>query len=51
MDDKRKDHTDPKRPPQKNCPKQLQTMNVLTYDVENINGTNKGRDLCLADKP
>ena len=28
-----------------------QTHNVLTYDVENINSTNTGRDLLLANKP
>ena len=50
MDDQRKDHIDPDRPPQKDRPKQLQTHNVPTYDVENTNGTNKGRDLGLANK-
>ena len=45
MDDQRKDHTDQKAPKQKNCPKQLQTHNLPTDDVENINSTNKGRDL------
>ena len=31
-------------------PKQLQTHNVPTYDMENINSTNKGRDLLLTNK-
>ena len=47
MDDHRKDHTDPKR----KRPKELQTTNVPTYDVENTDGTNKGRDLFLVNKP
>ena len=51
MNDQRKDHLDPKEPKQKNCPKQLQTHNLPTDDVENINSTNKGRDLVLANKP
>ena len=37
--------------PRRNHTKQLQTHNRLTYDVENTNGTNKGRDLLLANKP
>ena len=37
--------------PSKNGRKQLQTHDVLTYDVKNTNGTNKGRDLRLANKP
>ena len=38
MDDQRKDHIDPKDPtPQENLPKQLQTYNLPTNDVENIN--------------
>ena len=41
MDDQRKDHIDPERPTQRNRPKQLQTNNVLTYDVENTNVTIK----------
>ena len=36
--------------PQGNYPKQLQTHNLLTDDVENINSTNKGRDLLLPNK-
>ena len=32
-------------------PKQLQTHNVPTYDVENTNSTNKGGDLLLVNKP
>ena len=51
MDDQRKYHFDPKRPKQKNRPKQLQTHNPSTDDVDNTNRTNKGRDLLLANKP
>ena len=51
MDDQWKDRIDPKRPPQRNCPKQLQTDNVPFYDVKNTNCTNKGRDLRLINKP
>ena len=51
MDDERKDHFDSETPPQRNHPKQLQTHNVPNYDVENTNGTNKERDLPLANKP
>ena len=52
MDDqKKKDHIDPERPPQRKCPKQLKTYNVPTYDVENTNFTYKGIDLRLANKP
>ena len=40
MDDQRKDHTDLKRPPQRNCPKQLQIYNVPIDDVANTYGTN-----------
>ena len=39
---------DPKGPKQRNCPKQLQTHNLPTNDVENINSTNKERNLLLA---
>ena len=39
------DHSDPKIPQKKNHPKQLQTHNVPTNDVENTNGTNKGGHL------
>ena len=39
-----------KDPPKRNRPKQLQTYDPPTYHVENINGTNKGRDLFLANK-
>ena len=31
--------------------KQLQTHNLPTDDVENINSTNKGRDLLFTNKP
>ena len=41
-----KENEPPKEPPQ-----QLQTHNVLTYDVDNTKSTNKGRDLQLANKP
>ena len=51
MDDQRKDHIDTKGPKQKNCPKQLQTHNLPTNEVENINSTNKEGDLLLAKKP
>ena len=50
MDEQMKDPVDPKRTPQRNHPKQLQTHNVSTYDVENTNGTNKGRDFWFANK-
>ena len=50
-DDQRKDHIDPKGPKQRNYSKQLQNHNSPTDDVENINSTNKGRDLLLANKP
>ena len=33
-DGKRKDHSDPKRPPKSNHPQQLQTHNVPNYDVK-----------------
>ena len=46
-----KDHINPKGPKQKNCSKQLLTHNLLTDDVENINSTNKGRYVLLANKP
>ena len=47
----RKDHIDLEGPNQRNRPKQLQTHNLPTDDVENINSTNKERDLLLAYKP
>ena len=50
MNDQRKDHIDPKRPPQRNCPKQLQTHNMPTYYVANTDCINKGRDLQPANK-
>ena len=37
--------------PSKGLPKQLKTHNLFTDDVENINSTNKGRDILLANKP
>ena len=51
MDDQRKDHIDPEGPNQRNRPKQLQTHNLSTDDVENINSTNKERNLLIANKP
>ena len=51
LDDERKDNTDPKGPKQKNCSKQLQIDNLPTDDVENINSTNKRRDLQLTNEP
>ena len=45
------DHIDTKGPKQMNRPKQLQTHNLPTNDVVNINSTNKGRDLLLSNKP
>ena len=51
MDEQRKDHIDSKRPKQRNRPKQLQTHNLPTDDMENIYSTNKGRNLLLANKP
>ena len=33
MNDQRKDHIDPKGPPQRNCPKQLQTHKILTAQI------------------
>ena len=50
-DDQRKDDIDTKGPKQRNRPKPLQTDNLPTNDVENINSTNKGRDLLLFNKP
>ena len=47
MDDQRKDPFDTKGPKQSNSPKQLQTHNLPTNDVENINTKNKGKDLQL----
>ena len=44
MDDQREDHSDPKRPLQRNRPKQLKIHIVPTDDVENTNGTNLGGD-------
>ena len=51
MDDQRKDHIDPEGPAQGNYPKQLQTHNLLTDDVENFNNTSKGIDLLLTNQP
>ena len=51
MDYQRKDHIDRKRRKQRNRHKQLQTHNLPTNDVENINSTNKRRNFLLAKKP
>ena len=51
LDDQRKDHIDLKGPKQRKCSKQLQIHNLSTDDVENINSTNKRRNLLLANKP
>ena len=51
IDDQKKDHIDPKGPPQGSHLKQLLIHNLPTNDVENINRTNKWRDLLLAIKP
>ena len=40
-----------KDPSKGTAPKQLQINNLPTDDEENINSTNKGRDLLLANKP
>ena len=50
MDDQRKDHIDQKGPKQRNRSKQLPTQYLPIDDVENINSTNKERDLLLAKK-
>ena len=42
MDERRKDHIDPKGTKQRNHAKQLQTHYLPIDDVENINSTNKG---------
>ena len=49
MDNQRKATLIQKGPKQSNRPKQLQTHNLPTDDVEN-NSTNKGRGLLLANK-
>ena len=51
IDDQRKDHIDPKETKQMKRPNQLQTHNLPTDFMENINSTNKRRDLLLANKP
>ncbi len=50
MDDQRKDNIDPKGRKKRNRTKQLQTHNLLSEDVENINDTKKGTDLLFANK-
>ena len=42
---------DPEWTLQEYRPKQLQTYNLPTDDVENVDSTNKGRDLLLANQP
>ena len=51
FDDNNKDHIDPEGPTQGDHSKQQQIHNQPTSDVENINSTNKGRNLLLANKP
>ena len=48
MDDQMKENIDPKGPKQRIRFVQLQTHNLSTDDVENINNTSKGRDLLPA---
>ena len=50
IDDQRKDNIDPKERKPRNRFKQLQTNNLTTDDMGNVNITNKGRDLQLAIK-
>ena len=50
IDIQKKDHIDPIGSNKKH-PKQPRTHNLLTDDMENINSTNKGRDLLLANTP
>ena len=45
------DHIDPKRPSKRNRPKQLQTNNVPTDDVENFSSINKEIDSLIVNKP
>ena len=45
MDDQRKDHIDSEGSHRRNRPKELQTHKLPTDDVENINRTNKEKDL------
>ena len=51
MEDQSKDHIGTKEPKQRNQHTQLQTHNLPTNDVENINRTNKRRYLLLAHQP
>ena len=48
MDEQRKNHIGSK---QRNHPKQLLTYNLPTDYMENINSTNKIRNLILTNKP
>ncbi len=51
MDDQKKDNSDPKSPPQRNCSKLLQTNSVPTYHVEYTNCANKGINLRNVNQP
>ena len=51
INNQRKDQIDLKGPKQKKYTKWLQTHNLPTDDMENINNPNKRRDLLLANKP
>ena len=51
VNDKRKRHINPERPPQRNDLKQLQNHKVPMYHAKNTNGTNNRRVLILANKP
>ena len=51
MNGQRKDQIHLKKTPLKKPPKQLQTHNVPTYEVEHTSGTNKEINLFLAYKP
>ena len=51
MNGQKKIHIDPKGPKLKNRAKQFQIYHLPTDYVENINSTNKGRDLLLVKKP
>ena len=51
MDDQKKNHVDPKGLNKSDPPKQLQIHDLPIDHVENINSTNEGIDLLLANKP
>ena len=50
MDDKKENHSNPKRMPKRNRPQQLQTHNMSTDDVEYTHCTLQGGDLQFANK-